>query len=451
MSIINSLKRALGFPGDFDGDEELEADDLNDEDLIDDPDPEPEDSGAAAASGIDLTAEEVPLHDISDEEIRSIAEGMFDSVLAYFNSHEPEMVRRCIDIDAQRKMIIENVDADIRTRILALADKACRSGQHRWAEKQQRLGAELVKLKSEYNMARQQREEYQSAQLSAARQQRALTDRVHTLEGQIAQLEAEREQYQLENKSMAARLRAISAGETVAVMAAPAAAPDPEMAKEIEALKAELGGARREAAQGRERIAELTALVEENSASGGITLTPEQLDDYHEMEARASELRRMKDKSEARVMELTKELRSTEATVGQLQKQLSQAAQKAEQTAEEMETLRSQLEDARRAPAKEAAVTAAPAKEANPVSAPKKRRKKSRRRDNEAGIIAGFEAEFDTPVKISAIDELMDDTDWFVAPDPVPLKKDPEVEENFGYKEPEKKDRKPDDRQLTLF
>jgi len=45
----------------------------------------------------------------------------------------------------------------------------------------------------------------------------------------------------------------------------------------------------------------------------------------------------------------------------------------------------------------------------------------------------------------------MEDTDWFVAPDPVPLKKDPEVEENFGYKEPEKKDRKPDDRQLTLF
>ena len=56
------------------------------------------------------------------------------------------------------------------------------------------------------------------------------------------------------------------------------------------------------------------------------------------------------------------------------------------------------------------------------------------------------------PVKISAIDELMDSTDWFVAPDPVPLKKDPEVEENFGYKEPAKKNEAPeDDRQLTLW
>lgn len=445
MSIINSLKRALGFPGDFDGDEDLEADDLNDEDFIDDPDPEPEGADAIAGADVDLTAEEEPLHDVPDEEIRSIAEGMFDSVLAYFNSHQPEMVRRCIDIDAQRKLIIENVDADIRTRILALADKACRSGQHRWAEKQQRLGAELMKLKSEYNNARQQREEYQSAQLSAARQQRALTDRVHSLEAQITQLEAEREQYQLENKSMAARLRSISGGEAPAAVPAPQAVPDPALVKEIEELKAELSGARREAAEGRERIAELTALVEENSASGGITLTPEQLEDYHEMEARASELRRLKDKSEARVIELTKELRATEATMEQLQKQLSQAAKKAEATSEEMEMLRSELEEAK------GAKTANAANPAIAASAPKKRKKKSRRRENEGGIIAGFETEIAAPVKISAIDELMDDTDWFVAPDPVPLKKDPEVEENFGYKEPEKKDRKPDDRQLTLF
>lgn len=450
MSIINSLKRALGFPGDFDGDEDLEEGDLNDEDLIDDPDPEPDGAAASEGPDIDLTAEDAQLHDVSDEEIRSIAEGMFDSVLAYFNSHQPEMVRRCIDIDAQRKLIIENVDADIRTRILALADKACRSGQYRWAEKQQRLGAELMKLKSEYNTARQQREEYQSAQLSAARQQRALTDRVHSLEAQVTQLEAEREQYQLENKSMATRLRSISEGEQTAMAPQQPAVPDAAMAEQIEALKAELSAARREAAEGRERIAELTAIVEENSAPEGITLTPEQLEDYHEMESRASELRRLKDKSEARVIELTKELRSTEATVEQLQKQLSQAAKKAEATSEEMELLRTQLEDAKSAKTANVANMANIAKTAEEAPAPRKRKKKSRRR-NEASVIAGFETETAAPVKISAIDELMEDTDWFVAPDPVPLKKDPEVEENFGYKEPEKKDRKPDDRQLTLF
>lgn len=450
MSIINSLKRALGFPGDFDGDEDLEADDLNDEDFIDDPDPEPDSAEALTGSDIDLTAEEKPLHDVPDEEIRSIAEGMFDSVLAYFNSHQPEMVRRCIDIDAQRKLIIENVDADIRTRILALADKACRSGQYRWAEKQQRLGAELMKLKSEYNTVRQQREEYQSAQLSAARQQRALTDRVRSLEAQITQLEAEREQYQLENKSMATRLRSISGGEAPAAPQAPQVVPDPALTEQIEALKGELAGAQREAAEGRERIAELTAIVEENAASKGVTLTPEQLEDYQEMEARASELRLLKDRSEARVIELTKELRSTEGTIEQLQKQLSQAAQKAEQTAEEMELLRSELEEAKSAKASNLANVTNIAKTTGEAPAPRKRKKKSRRR-NESGVIAGFETEAAAPVKISAIDELMEDTDWFVAPDPVPLKKDPEVEEIFGYKEPEKKDRKPDDRQLTLF
>ena len=55
-------------------------------------------------------------------------------------------------------------------------------------------------------------------------------------------------------------------------------------------------------------------------------------------------------------------------------------------------------------------------------------------------------------VKISAIDELMDSTDWFIAPEPVPLKKDPEVEEDFGYKEPPaRKASRDEDKQLSLW
>ncbi len=45
----------------------------------------------------------------------------------------------------------------------------------------------------------------------------------------------------------------------------------------------------------------------------------------------------------------------------------------------------------------------------------------------------------------------MESTDWFVAPDPTPLKKDPEVEEVFGYKEPVKKTSRDDDKQLSLW
>lgn len=45
----------------------------------------------------------------------------------------------------------------------------------------------------------------------------------------------------------------------------------------------------------------------------------------------------------------------------------------------------------------------------------------------------------------------MDSTDWFTAPEPTPLKKDPEVED-FGYKEPPaKKASRDDDKQLSLW
>ena len=56
-------------------------------------------------------------------------------------------------------------------------------------------------------------------------------------------------------------------------------------------------------------------------------------------------------------------------------------------------------------------------------------------------------------VKISAIDELMDNTDWFVAPEPTPLKKSAEVEEDFGYREPAQSKKVPrdDDKQLSLW
>ena len=45
----------------------------------------------------------------------------------------------------------------------------------------------------------------------------------------------------------------------------------------------------------------------------------------------------------------------------------------------------------------------------------------------------------------------MDSTDWFKAPDPIPLKKDPVVEEEFGYKEPPKKPNLDSEKQLSLF
>ncbi|MCM1348411.1 MAG: hypothetical protein NC338_03285 [Firmicutes bacterium] len=475
MSLINSLKRALGFPNEFDGDDDddLLDDELNDDDeeLRDDPDLEE----------LDL-ADETPGQDSSptppsDVEIAAVATGIFDVVLKYFNSHQPEIVQKCLDLDVQRKLLIEEVDTDLRERLAALADIACRRGENRWAEKQQKMGAELMKLKSEYNTVRQQREEFQSAQLSATRQKRALTDRIKDLENQVVTLEAEREQLQLENRSMANRIR----NTDFPVVGTPQPAADStELQKQIETLQQENNELKEKLQVAENSSAKLQKELEEARRFSNMG-NPERDAELEELEKQLTPLKELKDAAEAKVIALTRELKESDATIKTLQKRVTESAAQAQQSSEEIESLRATIEknlythatvesELRKElellkqtsslsenPAAEAKSPdeAANADSSTPGTYPKKKHRKKRKnsRQQQEATLSGITDEAETPaVKISAIDELMESTDWFVAPEPVPLKKDPEVEENFGYKEPQKKNDTPaDDRQLTLW
>lgn len=464
MSFINSFKRALGFPDEFGTDDDDELDD--DLDLVDDPDPTLDDISAADSELVKLTEGNDSAPIASDEEILAISNGFFDSVLNYFNGHQPELVQKCIDLDAQRRLIVANLEKELKERIATLADNACRRGESKWAEQQQRMGAELKKLKSDYNSVRQQREEFQSAQLSATRQKRALTDRIHDLETQVTNLEAEREQLQLENKSMVNRLRNSDPSPLQPAMQ--------QDTNELEATK--------------NRVSELEAELEAATQSNHLlreelqklnesTIIDEQARELEHLEKQLTPLRELKDAAEAKVIALTKELKESDATIAALQKRLSDTALDGEKRIEQIADLRqtiesnlyshAQIQSELRAEIEDlkqqliaVQATSTPVAEsegANTIekSQSKKRRKKRRKShaDFSATITGITDDEPDTAgTKISAIDELMESTDWFVAPDPVPLKKDPEVEENFGYKEPQRKNDAPaDDRQMTLW
>lgn len=481
MSFISSVRRALGFPGDFDSDEELEDDELNDdEELEDDPDPILEELATAGDNPLEALEGASSLPAISDEEIKTFSASLFDSVLKYFNSHQPELVQRCLDLDAQRALIIEELDSDVRASLRSLTDAACRRGESMWAEKQQRMGAELMKLKSEFNAVRQQREEYQNAQLSATRQKRALNDRIRDLESQVMQLEAEREQYQLENRSMAARLRSIDSAHPTL----PAPASDNKEAEslldKVKQLTEALATAEANASRASDEIAVLKRQMDPATAAsseGQSELMAEKLHELTELQESIEPLRQLKDAAEAKVIELTKETKQSDATIANLQKRLGEAAKSAEETSAEIDRLKSTIETNLYAHAEAEAELRAEIKRLNELliaprdeaaetssaetytqSAQARRRKKKRKKREIPAQFPGMTDEetiSDTdhrPVKISAIDELMDSTDWFVAPEPIPLKKDPEVEEIFGYKEPAKKNDNPeDDRQLTLW
>lgn len=473
MSLISSFKRALGFPDDFDGDEDgLEDDSTGQDDFIDDPDPAPDEIVSTENGNANPPTENQDKRPISDEEFNEISAEIFDAVLKYFNSHQPELIQRCLDIDAQRTMVIQNIDHSLRTRLEALADRACRNGEGRLAEKHRKMGEELLKLKSDYNSVRQQREEIQSAQLSATRQKRALTERISDLESQVMTLEAEREQFQLENSSMAARLRAMGGGGNATVTPLIHGYPDSKLTEENRKLKNELEAAKTTIESNNHEIERLKAEVETlKTESNKTSLTSDEMEEYREIRKQMGALRQAKELSESHIVKLNNEIKECNATINRLQKQLADSAIKAEEYKSEIESLNSTIEANLYAHAAEEAELRKQLSDLKDMSASSrfttptlpsmpevtdvvtipegKRNKKSRKRKSNSATRDNSEQQH---VKISAIDELMDNTDWFVAPDPVPLKKDPEVEENFGYKEPAKKPDSPeDDRQLTLW
>lgn len=465
MSFISSFKRALGFPGEFEGEEEyLENEDLTDDDLIDDPDPSLDETSAESGLEVNLNAPTGQNPPISDEEFKEMADDIFDAVLKYFNTYQPELVQRCLDLDAQRMMVIKELDQSLRSRLISLADRACRSGENRWAEKQKRMGEELMKLKSEYNNVRQQREEFQSAQLSATRQKRALNERINDLEAQVMALEAEREQYQLENRSMASRLRVLDSGNDIKEMTGDSSTD--KLQEENNGLKAELDSLKSTLEQRSTEIKELTAQLAESRDSVAGKPSQEELEEFHEIRKQMSALRQAKELSESHIVQINKELKECNATINRLQKQLADSAIKVEEQKAEIESLNSTIEANLYAHASAETelrkqisdlqsfnntsnISAHP-DITEPQKGPETKRNKNKRK--RTGSSAKREETGQTHIKISAIDELMDNTDWFVAPEPIPLKKDPEVEENFGYKEPAKKPESPnDDRQLTLW
>lgn len=86
------------------------------------------------------------------------------------------------------------------------------------------------------------------------------------------------------------------------------------------------------------------------------------------------------------------------------------------------------------------------------ITDPGKPGKTPRKTKQKETLFAENEEENVTQADMLSIDELMDSTEWFTAPQPGPRIKDPEVTENFGYKETVKKrTTKNDDNQLTLF
>lgn len=142
-----------------------------------------------------------------EEKLEKMQLQIFDGVVKLFNDSLPDFLKTCLDTDAQRKYIYDSLDQSLRDYINNISTEARVICESQWDKERSRLIGEMRTLKAQYKDLESAREEWKRQQLSAERQKRALSTRVHDLEAQVVTLEAEKEQYDLENKSLINKLK----------------------------------------------------------------------------------------------------------------------------------------------------------------------------------------------------------------------------------------------------
>lgn len=478
MSIISSFKKALGFPNEFD-DDDLDALEFDDDNNISIPKRneksiKPQQPINTAPIAVTPIADPIkPIQPVNAE----LPGEVFDAIIELFNATQPEFVSQCLSVEKQRAYILERIDNSLREKLVLEAENARRHGEQQWETERQKLNADLEKLRSEYHFMKQQREEFQSAQLSATRQKRAMTDRIHDLEHQISSLQSDREQLQLENRSMINKLRVIAVRNTSSD--ADTEAQNQRLAQENVDLTDKVLHYEKSAKKLSEECEQLrnenATLKKDNSAkSEELTRLQSELDKFgidtdvrealSNAEARIQAVEIDCDKKEQRIADLTAEnyklyedikvagtkiLNAEKAALfAQEESKVAKAELSSSQkeAASQIEELNNEIKRLREMINSKDAIS----KPTEPTTKAKKRGKQS---ETKSAVESKPVKEAPKPtVKISAIDELMDSTDWFIAPEPVPLKKDPEVEEDFGYKEPPaRKASRDEDKQLSLW
>ncbi|MDE6582178.1 MAG: hypothetical protein K2K47_06615 [Duncaniella sp.] len=186
MSFWNGIKQAFGFsPG-----EEEDADEYDSS--VPTYAVERHEEETAPASHPDV-ADSAPAGTHADvsENTDDLPGDIFDAVIELFNSTMPEFVSQSLNTEAQRKYIYDHISASLRARIAAAVSGETPESQSAEddAERQQLMDT-LSDAKDE---ACSLREEMRKLRSDAARQKRALTDRIADLDRRLNEVKAEKE------------------------------------------------------------------------------------------------------------------------------------------------------------------------------------------------------------------------------------------------------------------
>lgn len=410
MSLFSSFKKALGFPEEY-------------EDLDDISDLEDQDEVEVDADTSDATDDTTTKEPDADNGALHVA----DEILASFATEGNE----------EEKVAARNLIAEI---IHCYLDESKEKSLDNLKKENERLRGENATQKARLSQRDQSKSDLEASRLSTTRQKRAFSERLAEMERQITTLEAEREQLQLENRSMINKLR--GAPMPVVVNNPMVSAEIKRLNEENERLNKELGQVKKQLSQSDKQLKALQG--EETISDEELADIERKLTEYENQHQRREEnLKTLKlriaesDAEKERLMieitesknaetRLKSEIESLKETIAS---NLKDHAESSKNLSDEIARLK-QLIESHQSPTEEK------------KSRKEKRSAKTRERNSKNS----------GSLKISAIDELMESTDWFLPPPPGPRRKDPEVEENFGYKEqPRKSSKSKNDNQLTLF
>lgn len=380
MSFVKNMKRAFGF-----GDDEAEDDDILDEET------------SVAGDKAETAASEETSEPEAGAELPL---AIFDGVIEVFNAAQPDFIKSCLDVDAQRRYLYQAMDSSLKEYLAEIGEATRRKAMQSWGEEHTRLQDQHQELQRLQRRAEESQAEQQQQKLSTQRQKRALNDRIRELEKRVLELESEREQLELETKSLVNKLKV-------------ADVKDSDLSAqrdEIALLKEQLKQAEATISQKEEQIKSASETKRKSAAEEDVRA-------MEEIQQRLMQFEDVKRKKDAQIEKQAARIAHLEGDMAALQERLQQAlASKDEVSPEGEKPRRRQRKDDKGA-------------------SPKRRQK----------------------TKISAIDESMDGIEWLLSTpgeDETVSKAvaSSSSDSDFGYQPPVRKEIVVDnDAQLSLF
>lgn len=345
MSFFNGLKKAFGF-GEDDLDEEVEGIDarVTPYRRRDEAERSQEDAvGASADASVSLSdaaRDAAQPHAAEPSALEAPAavspDVIFEAVVKIFNEALPQFLGESVDEKRQREYLYRALDGSMKSYLEQVAADARRHCDEQFEGERRSLHQEIETLREKARQEENGLEELKKQQLSAERQKRALSEKVHELEKLTATLQAENEQYMLENKSLLNKIRLTSVTASVAEGANDETEAIAAKIEELnalvasqkaqnEALQAELE-AQKAAAEVRDAELEAQKAAAEAATSEAVKAETDALKEAAEKADREAKENMMAlDSNRRKLTAVTEQLQTATAEVEHLREQLEEA------------------------------------------------------------------------------------------------------------------------------